>query len=64
MCKNKTEQYAVKFTYLPNNAEYFVSMVEFINLGSRNQHKKAEKLVLNKYQKLGSRVTILSVTYQ
>lgn len=58
-----SEEYVVKF-WIKNEEGFTEQQQESVFFHSKGKHKQAEKDVLNKYRKLGKRITIISVTYQ
>jgi hypothetical protein len=59
-----TEEYKVKFT-IKTQSGFYEQKTESVFLNNKQSHKKAEKIVIRKYNKApyNQKVTIISVTY-
>ena len=55
-----TDEYVVKFWI--REGEFYKNKKESVFLNGRSKHKKAEKMILNKYK--NQECQIVSVTYQ
>jgi hypothetical protein len=62
--KTKTEGYLVKFSFKNKETGFFERGEETVYSFGKDDHKKVEKEVINKYRGKGIKIEIISVIYQ
>lgn len=60
----RSEEYAVEFDLLRRGTEFWTREKESLFFYTKNDHRRAEKQVVNKYRGRGDKIKIVSVKYQ